>query len=133
MMQSISSLNLNLFIKKTVKTFLFSKAFHQEFQHCKLVFYFASLINFLCKAQLNIFIETARYKFLLKIIIIIIIRRKEPLLKTLVTKLQEVFFYYYCEKSVCMRYTVTQFMKVQDFAPFVVRTLGNSSYRTVLQ
>ena len=61
----------SFFFKNRLKTFLFSKAFNQEFQHCKLRFYFSCLINFVCKVQLNIFIETAWYKFLLIIIIII--------------------------------------------------------------
>ena len=60
-MRSISSLNL---FKNRLKTSLFSKAFINNSQQNKFRLHFPSLINFLCNAQLNIFMETARYKFL---------------------------------------------------------------------
>ena len=60
-MRSISSLNL---FKNRLKTSLFSKAFINNSQQNKFRLHFPSLINFLCNAQLNIFMETARNKFL---------------------------------------------------------------------
>ena len=52
-------------------------------------------------------------------------------------KTEDVFirssYYYYCEKPAWDVESHSLHVKVSDFAPFVVRTWGNSSYHKVIQ